>query len=77
LGDTAVDVFTHSEKVKTLYVLTEMSFYFYDLEEPETFGVSSQILLDAGTDPNKTQKTGTVPGKSGTSETLIYLAHNW
>jgi hypothetical protein len=51
-------------KSKHPYVLSEMSFYFYDLEEPETFGVLNQILLDAGTDLSKIHQMGTVRGKA-------------
>lgn len=64
LGDTAVEVFAHSQKDKHSNTLTVMSFYFYDLEEPETIDVLKQILLDAGTDLLKTHKTGTVTGKA-------------
>ena len=40
---------------------------FYDLENPATFGVTNRILLEPGTEPFKTQKTWTVPGKTGTN----------
>jgi hypothetical protein len=39
--------------------------YFYDLENPGTFGVQNRILLDSGTELFKTHKTGTVQGKPG------------
>jgi hypothetical protein len=41
-----------------------MSFYSYDLKEPEIFDVLNQILLDAETDLFKTHKTGTVTVKA-------------
>ena len=40
-------------------------FYFYDLENPGAFGVQNRILLDSGTEPFKTHKTGNVQGKPG------------
>ena len=51
-------------KSKHSYVLSEMLFYFYDLEEPEIFGVLNQILLDTVTELRNTHKKGTVPGKA-------------
>jgi len=39
--------------------------YFYDLENPGTFGVQNRILLNNETELLKTHKTGTVPGKPG------------
>jgi hypothetical protein len=52
------------QEVRTI-VGTVRKVYFYDLENPGTFGVQNRILLDSGTELFKTHKTGIFPGKPG------------
>jgi hypothetical protein len=61
----ATHVFSLCGKVRMFVSIVRNA--FYDLENPATFGVTNRILLEPGTEPFKTQKTWTVPGKTGTN----------